>query len=101
MEILNADAGVLQRRVLICHAGPDGCWERDWLGAAACSWCWSAARAVLGAFFITLIEELLWTKMPSLHLTTYGVILLLVGFYLPGGLIRMRWLTNRLSRGKT
>ena len=55
---------------------------------------------VLGAVFITLIEELLWTKMPSLHLTTYGVILLLVGFYLPGGLIRMRWLTNRSSRGK-
>jgi branched-chain amino acid transport system permease protein len=46
---------------------------------------------VLGAFFITLIEELLWTKMPYLHLTTYGVILLLVGFYLPGGLVRLRW----------
>lgn len=46
---------------------------------------------VLGAFFITLIEELLWTKMPYLHLTTYGVILLLVGFYLPGGLVRLGW----------
>jgi branched-chain amino acid transport system permease protein len=55
---------------------------------------------VIGALFITLIEELLWTKMPYLHLTTYGVILLLVGFYLPGGLIRMRWHTNRSSRGK-
>lgn len=46
---------------------------------------------VLGAVFITLVEELLWTKMPYLHLTTYGVILLLVGFYLPGGLVRLRW----------
>jgi branched-chain amino acid transport system permease protein len=46
---------------------------------------------VLGAFFITLIEELLWTKLPYLHLATYGVILLLVGFYLPGGLVRLRW----------
>jgi branched-chain amino acid transport system permease protein len=55
---------------------------------------------VLGAFFITLIEELLWTKMPSLHLTTYGVILLLVGFYLPGGLIRWRWPVRVLSLGK-
>jgi ABC-type branched-subunit amino acid transport system permease subunit len=55
---------------------------------------------VLGAFFITLIEELLWTKMPYLHLTTYGVILLLVGFYLPGGLIRWRWLVRVLSMGK-
>jgi len=55
---------------------------------------------VLGAFFVTLIEELLWTKMPSLHLTTYGIILLLVGFYLPGGLIRWCWLARLLSLGK-
>jgi branched-chain amino acid transport system permease protein len=55
---------------------------------------------VLGACFITLVEEVLWTKMPYLHLTTYGVILLLVGFYLPGGLVRLRWLASILSRGK-
>jgi ABC-type branched-subunit amino acid transport system permease subunit len=55
---------------------------------------------VLGALFITLIEELLWTKMPYLHLTTYGVILLLVGFYLPGGLIHWHWLVRMLSMGK-
>jgi ABC-type branched-subunit amino acid transport system permease subunit len=46
---------------------------------------------VLGAIFITIIEELLWTEMPYLHLTTYGVVLLLIGFYLPGGLVRLRW----------
>jgi branched-chain amino acid transport system permease protein len=55
---------------------------------------------VLGAVFITLIEELLWTKLPYLHLTTYGLVLLLVGFYLPGGLIRLPWLTRLLSPGK-
>jgi branched-chain amino acid transport system permease protein len=49
---------------------------------------------VLGALFITLVEEVLWTKMPYLHLTTYGVILLLVGFYLPGGLVQLRWLAR-------
>jgi hypothetical protein len=38
--------------------------------------------------------------MPYLHLTTYGVILLLVGFYLPGGLVQLRWLGGLLSRGK-
>ena len=43
----------------------------------------------IGAFFITLVEELLWTRRPYLHLTAYGVILLLVGFYLPGGLVRL------------
>lgn len=55
---------------------------------------------VLGACFITLVEEVLWTKMPYLHLTTYGVILLLVGFYLPGGLVRLWWLASIFSRGK-
>jgi ABC-type branched-subunit amino acid transport system permease subunit len=55
---------------------------------------------VLGALFIILIEELLWTKLPYLHLTTYGVILLLVGFYLPGGLVRWRWLVRLVSEGK-
>ncbi len=55
---------------------------------------------VLGALFITGVEELLWTKMPYLHLTTYGIVLLLVGFYLPGGLIRLRWLARLFSLGK-
>lgn len=53
---------------------------------------------VIGALFLALAEELLWTKMPYLHLTTYGIVLLLVGLYLPGGLIRVRWLTRLLSR---
>jgi ABC-type branched-subunit amino acid transport system permease subunit len=55
---------------------------------------------VLGALFITLVEELLWTKMPYLHLTTYGVVLLLVGFYLPGGLVRLRWWRGPRAPGK-
>jgi branched-chain amino acid transport system permease protein len=55
---------------------------------------------VLGVVFITLVEELLWTKLPYLHLTTYGVVLLLVGFYLPGGLIRLPWLARRLPADK-
>ena len=52
---------------------------------------------VVGALFITLVEEFLWTKMPYLHLTTYGVVLLLVGLYFPGGLVRLRWLAGLLS----
>ena len=57
---------------------------------------------VIGALFITLVEEVLWTKVPYLHLTTYGIVLLLVGLYLPGGLIRLRWLTFlRSSTGRT
>jgi branched-chain amino acid transport system permease protein len=55
---------------------------------------------VLGAAFITLVEELLWTKMPYLHLTTYGLVLLLVGFYLPGGLVRLPRQMRRLPVDK-
>jgi branched-chain amino acid transport system permease protein len=55
---------------------------------------------VVGALFITLVEELLWTRMPYLHLTAYGITLLLVGFYLPGGLVRLCWLARLLSWGK-
>jgi branched-chain amino acid transport system permease protein len=55
---------------------------------------------VLGAVFITIIEELLWTEMPYLHLTTYGVVLLLIGFYLPGGLVRLRWRRRPVAQGR-
>ncbi len=55
---------------------------------------------VIGALFVTILEELLWTKMPYLHLTTYGIVLLLVGLYLPGGLIQLGWLSRLLTRGK-
>jgi branched-chain amino acid transport system permease protein len=55
---------------------------------------------VLGAVFITIIEELLWTEMPYLHLTTYGVVLLLIGFYLPGGLVRLRWRRRSVAQGR-
>jgi branched-chain amino acid transport system permease protein len=55
---------------------------------------------LIGALFITCVEELLWTRMPYLHLTTYGIVLLLVGFYLPGGLIRLPWLARLFSLGR-
>jgi branched-chain amino acid transport system permease protein len=53
---------------------------------------------VLGACFITVIEELLWTQMPYLHLATYGLILILVGYYLPGGLVGLPWWARLFPR---
>jgi len=50
------------------------------------------AGPVIGVFFLTLVQEFLWTKMPYLHLTMYGIIMVLVGLFMPGGLVRTRLL---------
>lgn len=42
----------------------------------------------LGVVFLTLVQEVLWTEVPYLHLTMYGVIMVLVGLFMPGGLVR-------------
>jgi branched-chain amino acid transport system permease protein len=46
----------------------------------------------IGAVFITSVQELLWTEVPYFHLTMYGTILVLLGLFMPGGLVRTRWL---------
>ncbi len=45
---------------------------------------------VLGVIFLTLLQEFLWTQIPYLHLTLYGVVMVLVGLFMPGGLVRTR-----------
>jgi len=42
----------------------------------------------LGVVFLTLVQEVLWTQVPYLHLTMYGAIMVLVGLFMPGGLVR-------------
>lgn len=53
---------------------------------------------LLGVVFLTLVQEVLWTEVPYLHLTMYGVIMVLVGLFMPGGLIRTS-LLQRIMRG--
>ena len=43
---------------------------------------------LIGAVFLTGIEEFLWTQMPYLHLAVYGVMLAIVGLFMPGGIAR-------------
>lgn len=45
---------------------------------------------LLGAVFITSVQELLWTRMPYFHLGMYGCILVLLGLSMPGGIVRTR-----------
>ena len=47
---------------------------------------------LVGAVFITAVQEFLWIQVPYFHLAMYGTVLILVGLFLPGGLVRTRWL---------
>jgi branched-chain amino acid transport system permease protein len=46
---------------------------------------------LVGAVFITLVQEFLWTKVPYFHLAMYGMILVFIGLFMPGGLVRTRF----------
>jgi branched-chain amino acid transport system permease protein len=56
------------------------------------------AGPILGCLFISVVQELVWTKLPYLHLAIYGAILILIGLYMPGGLIRMKAFQRILPR---
>jgi len=43
---------------------------------------------VVGAVFMTTVRELIWTQVAYFHLATYGLVLILVGLFIPGGIIR-------------
>lgn len=53
---------------------------------------------VVGAIFITVVQEFLWTKVPYFHLTMYGTVLVLLGLFMPGGLVRTRLLRPVIGR---
>lgn len=44
---------------------------------------------VIGAIFLFIVEETLWTRMAYLHTAAYGLVILLVGLFMPGGLVRL------------
>ncbi len=49
------------------------------------------AGPVIGAVFLTFVQELLWTQVSHFQLTTYGLLLIFLGLFMPGGLVRCRW----------
>lgn len=44
---------------------------------------------VLGATFLYLAEELIWTHIAHLHGAILGLVIVLVGLFMPGGLVRI------------
>ena len=57
---------------------------------------------VLGAVFLLVVQEMLWTNIPifrsHLHLATYGIILALVGLLMPNGFANTRPVRSLLNR---
>jgi len=53
---------------------------------------------VIGAIFLFIVEETLWTRMAYLHTAAYGLVILLVGLFMPGGLVRLRPFRRALMR---
>jgi branched-chain amino acid transport system permease protein len=56
------------------------------------------AGPILGCAFISVVQELVWTKLPYLHLAIYGAMLILIGLYMPGGLIRIKVFQKVLAK---
>ena len=53
---------------------------------------------VVGVAFLSLLQEVLWTQLGVLRLASLGLVLALVGLYMPGGLVRLPPVYTRLRR---
>ncbi len=58
----------------------------------------TVAGPIVGVIFLTIAQELLWTKIPYLHLTMYGLIMVIIGLSMPGGIVRSKWAKSITSR---
>jgi branched-chain amino acid transport system permease protein len=45
---------------------------------------------LIGVVVIMVLEEFIWTMTPYLHLAMYGAIFVLVGIFLPNGIMGLR-----------
>jgi hypothetical protein len=48
--------------------------------------------------FLSLVQEVLWTQFGALRLASLGLVLALVGLFMPGGLVRLPLVYARLRR---
>src|SRR5919198_4690651 len=53
---------------------------------------------VVGVVFLSLVQEVLWTQLGVLRLASLGLVLALVGLFMPGGLVRLPPVYTRLHR---
>lgn len=53
---------------------------------------------VIGVVFLSLVQEVVWTQFGVLRLASLGLVLALVGLFMPGGLVRLPPVYTRLRR---
>ena len=53
---------------------------------------------VVGVMSLSLVQELLWTQVCVLRLASLGLVLAMVGLFMPGGLVRLAPVYSRLHR---
>ena len=53
---------------------------------------------VVGVAFLSLVQEVLWTQLGVLRLASLGLVLAVVGLFMPGGLLRLSPVYTRLRR---
>ena len=53
---------------------------------------------VVGVVFLSLVQEVLWTQLGVLRLASLGLVLVLVGLFMPGGLVRLPPVYRHLRR---
>ncbi|MBW1997340.1 MAG: branched-chain amino acid ABC transporter permease [Deltaproteobacteria bacterium] len=44
---------------------------------------------IVGAVSLLIVEETLWTRLAYLHTAAYGLVILFVGLFMPGGVVRL------------
>lgn len=57
------------------------------------------AGPIIGAIILRAAEETLGTMLLYLHTAMYGLVILAVGLFIPGGVVRLRPVARRLPRG--
>lgn len=52
----------------------------------------------IGAVFLYAAEEIIWTNLEHLHGAILGLVVILVGLFMPGGLARLPWVERVLDK---
>jgi branched-chain amino acid transport system permease protein len=55
---------------------------------------------LIGAVLLTVIQEVLWIRLAYFHLFAYGLIMVVIGLFMPGGIVRSRAVQHLIKRAR-